>query len=686
MLNILSLSFWKNSIIVFIFILFVVIVLPEIKEWIINTPWENKGGHSHKNSIPAENLNRPKVSFKDYCRNVLRLTLLGFIITIGCGCLLFIFQNFSSDLKTIVKNGAFRIPNTDYIVNLKFLNYYLKFSSTWILIIAIASTCYLLFITLFRFKKNSTLKVPSSHMEVTVKNQPNYSGTMNKDCPPLSLLHQYEIQNSQQDETLKMRLQQCFDEYDLVFLSILKVEVGPTITRFTIKMDTSGRLNQLFKLEKEISMYLGVENISMSSSANGIIIDVPNKKKISVNFREVLGAFIKNKTGNPLNIPLGKTAIGNLQTMILNDAPHLLISGSTGSGKSVCINEIIISILYNATPNDVKFIFVDPKVVEMSCYNGIPHLLAPVITDPNKAAAMLEWAVQEMEERYKKLAAEGVRNIQSYNEKLRNKDKMPSIVIVIDELADLMLVAKKNKNKNENSVEESIQRLGQKARAAGIHLVVGTQRPSADVITGTIKTNIPARIAFQVADGLNSRIIIDSNGAEKLLGKGDGLLLTPGAITRFQSAFISDEEIERVVAWWKNQSNNYSKDKLNLNEVINCSLFDQENLEISINSNPEPNTTELNLKKDQTSSHDDCYNQLRLYIAKMALSEDEEVFLPSTRNIEEELKINHRYAIENLKRLSDEGWIIKIGDSPRTMKYQVLLSQDDALLELENNK
>ena len=689
MLNILDVYFWKNSIIILFLILFGVIIIPELKEWFINTPWESKGGSRSKKNTPADNGTKPKIPFKKYCLKVARLTVSGYIIIIFIGCILFVLKYFSYDLSNIVKKGSLTIPNTKYILNLKFLNNYLKFSITWLVILIIGILFFLLFKAIIRLKSN-TLKVPTKSSSEIIKSQPNYVGTICENCPPVSLLNQYQIQKASQDENIKLRLQQCFNEYGLGFLSIINVEIGPTITRFTIKMDTSGRLNLLFKIEREISMYLGVETISMSSSANGIIIDVPNKKKTSVSFREILENFTMIKTANPLHIPLGKTAIGNLQTLVLNDAPHLLISGSTGSGKSVCINEIIISILYNATPKDVKFIFVDPKVVEMSCYNGIPHLLAPVITDPNKAATMLEWAVQKMEERYKKLAAEGVRNIQSYNDKLKNREKMPSIVIVIDELADLMLVAKKGKNKNENSVEESIQRLGQKARAAGIHLVVGTQRPSADVITGTIKTNIPARIAFQVADGINSRIIIDSNGAEKLLGKGDGLLLTPGSLIRFQSAYISDEEIERVVTWWKNKNNdNNDKGILNLDQVINTDAsVENEMSQVNRSSNDfspvfDSNNGVSESNKIQISGNDDCYNQLKLYIARLALSDDDEVYLPSTRTIEEELRINHRYAIENLKKLADEGWILKTGDSPRFMKYQVLLSQDDASLELE---
>ncbi|PYG86564.1 FtsK/SpoIIIE family protein [Ruminiclostridium sufflavum DSM 19573] len=688
MLNILNIDFWKNSIIVLIFILSAVVILPELKEWFINTPWDSKG--SRQKNMQEENNNKAKMTFKEYVYKAVRHTVTGYLALIIIGCILFVLKNFSHGFGNAVKKGIYTIPNTRYALNISFLDYYLKFSIEWIIILATGLLAFLLFKKITGTKKG-TLKVPEKHKnEEPEKNKKAIcEGSLRQGCPPVSLLKQYQEQRADREKNenikLKLKLQQCFDEYSLSFLSIIKVEAGPTITRFTVRMDTTGRLNQLFKIEREISMYLGVESISMSYSASGVIIDVPNREKTNVSFREIIEDFSEIKTENPLHIPLGKTAIGNLQTLAINELPHLLISGSTGSGKSVCINEIIISILYNASPEEVKFIFVDPKVVEMSCYNGIPHLFAPVITEPAKAAAMLEWVVQQMEERYKRLAAEGVRNIQSYNEKLKNKEKMPSIIIVIDELADLMLVAKKGKNKNENSVEESIQRLGQKARAAGIHLIVGTQRPSADVITGTIKTNIPARIAFQVADGINSRIIIDCNGAEKLLGRGDGLLLTPGSLARFQSAFISDEEIEGVVTWWKNRDkDNTVKEYLDFNRAVT----DMEKEAIQDNNcfdaSHTVSDTGSNLNKAQLSGSEDCYKQLKQYIAKMALSDEEEVFLPRTRSMEEELGINHRYTIESLNRLAEEGWIIKTGngDSPRFMKYQLLLSQDDARLEL----
>ena len=269
--------------------------------------------------------------------------------------------------------------------------------------------------------------------------------------------------------------------------------------------------------------------------------------------------FQNNKS--KLTVALGKDVAGNIQLADIAKMPHVLIAGSTGSGKSVCINTIISSIIYNAKPSEVKMVMVDPKVVELSVYNGIPHLLIPVVTDPKKAAGALAWAVQEMDNRYNLFAAKGVRDIKGYNkaiEKEEGQGTLPQIVIIVDELADLMMVAAKD-------VEEAICRLAQKARAAGMHLVIATQRPSVDVITGLIKANVPSRIAFAVSSQVDSRTILDQVGAEKLLGKGDMLYFPSGASkpTRVQGAFVSDEEVEQIVNFVKsNGTAVYSEDIL----------------------------------------------------------------------------------------------------------------------------
>ncbi len=290
-------------------------------------------------------------------------------------------------------------------------------------------------------------------------------------------------------------------------------------------------------------------------------IEVPNSSREAVHLREVLDSDVFKTNESKLAIALGKDVAGEVQLADIAKMPHILIAGSTGSGKSVCINTIITSILYHAKPSEVKFVMVDPKVVELSVYNGIPHLLIPVVTDPRKAAGALAWAVQEMDNRYNLFAEKGVRDLKGYNKAIEHEEgvgQLPQIVIIVDELADLMMVAK-------NDVEDAICRLAQKARAAGMHLVIATQRPSVDVITGLIKANVPSRIAFAVSSQVDSRTILDSVGAEKLLGKGDMLYFPSGAPkpARVQGAFVTDDEVEKIVSFIKsNGTAIYSEDIL----------------------------------------------------------------------------------------------------------------------------
>ena len=349
-----------------------------------------------------------------------------------------------------------------------------------------------------------------------------------------------------------------------VSAKVENVSVGPAITRYELKPAEGVRVSKIANLADDIALNLAAETIRIEAPIPGkqaVGIEVPNKEKQTVHLREVLesGEFQNNKS--KLSVALGKDVAGNTQLADIAKMPHVLIAGSTGSGKSVCINTIITSIIYNAKPSEVKLVMVDPKVVELSVYNGIPHLLIPVVTDPKKAAGALAWAVQEMDDRYNKFASKGVRDLKGYNkliEKEEENAKLPQIVIIVDELADLMMVAAKD-------VEEAICRLAQKARAAGMHLVIATQRPSVDVITGLIKANIPSRIAFAVSSQVDSRTILDSVGAEKLLGKGDMLFFPAGAPkpSRVQGDFVSDDEVEKIVDFVKsNGTATYSEDIL----------------------------------------------------------------------------------------------------------------------------
>ena len=361
-----------------------------------------------------------------------------------------------------------------------------------------------------------------------------------------------------------------------VSAKVENVSVGPAITRYELKPAEGVRVSKIANLADDIALNLAAETIRIEAPIPGkqaVGIEVPNKEKEAVHLREVLDSPEFRESKSKLTIALGKDVAGNIQLADIAKMPHVLIAGSTGSGKSVCINTIITSIVYNSKPSEVKLLMVDPKVVELSVYNGIPHLLIPVVTDPRKAAGALAWAVQEIDDRYNKFASKGVRDLKGYNhaiEKENETGKLPQIVIIIDELADLMMVAAKE-------VEESICRLAQKARAAGMHLVIATQRPSVDVITGLIKANVPSRIAFAVSSQVDSRTILDSVGAEKLLGKGDMLFFPAGAPkpSRVQGAFVTDEEVEKIVDFIKsNGTATYSEDILE--SIENSNKTDKE--------------------------------------------------------------------------------------------------------------
>ena len=349
-----------------------------------------------------------------------------------------------------------------------------------------------------------------------------------------------------------------------VSAKVENVSVGPAITRYELKPAEGVRVSKIANLADDIALNLAAETIRIEAPIPGkqaVGIEVPNKEREAVHLREVLDEDKFKESESKLTVALGKDAAGEIQLADIAKMPHVLIAGSTGSGKSVCINTIITSIIYKAKPSEVKFVMVDPKVVELSVYNGIPHLLIPVVTDPRKAAGALAWAVQEMDNRYNLFANKGVRDLKGYNkaiEKEEGSGKLPQIVIIVDELADLMMVAK-------GDVEDAICRLAQKARAAGMHLVIATQRPSVDVITGLIKANVPSRIAFAVSSQVDSRTILDSIGAEKLLGKGDMLYFPSGASkpSRVQGAFVTDDEVEKIVDFVKsNGTATYSEDIL----------------------------------------------------------------------------------------------------------------------------
>lgn len=396
--------------------------------------------------------------------------------------------------------------------------------------------------------------------------------------PPISLLHTPSRKGGGNSKaTLQetaAKLQQILKNFG-VNVTVTDVSCGPAVTRYEIQPEMGVKVSKIVNLADDIKLNLAAADIRIEAPIPGkaaVGIEVPNKQKVVVSFRELVESPEFQDSESKISFAVGRDIAGKVVISNIAKMPHLLIAGATGSGKSVCINTIIMSILYKASPKEVKLIMVDPKVVELSVYNGIPHLLIPVVTDPKKAAGALHWAVTEMMDRYEKFADAGVRDMKGYNAKIKNGtmkinhngqmvdvavEKMPQIVIIVDELADLMMVAA-------SEVEESICRLAQLARAAGIHLIIATQRPSVNVITGLIKANMPSRIAFSVTSNIDSRTILDMGGAEKLLGNGD-MLYYPQGFTkplRVQGAFVTDDEVAKVVDFLSkhNEAGTYSEE------------------------------------------------------------------------------------------------------------------------------
>lgn len=396
--------------------------------------------------------------------------------------------------------------------------------------------------------------------------------------PPIDLLNKASRKsgNAQEEEqSLRMKAAKLEDTLHSfnIDAKVTNVTQGPAVTRYEVHPNSGVKVKGIKNLSDDIALNMEAKSIRIEAPIPGkaaVGIEIENDRINMVTVREIIDSAAFKKAESKITFAVGKDIAGKAIVADLKSMPHMLIAGSTGSGKSVCINSIIASILYKATPDEVKLVLIDPKVVELANYNGIPHLLIPVVTEPAKAAAALNWAVAEMDERYRKFAKEGVRELASYNKTMKAKEEadkvMPQVVIIIDELADLMMAAP-------SQVEESICRLAQKARAAGMHLIVATQRPSVDVITGVIKANIPSRIAFAVSSQFDSRTILDMAGAEKLVGKGDMLFnpLGSGKPTRVQGTFISDQEVHDIIEFVKSQVEeiNYSDNVMDTIERAN---------------------------------------------------------------------------------------------------------------------
>jgi len=424
-----------------------------------------------------------------------------------------------------------------------------------------------------------------NNVSLKAKNKDYYS---NYKLPALTLLDEPNKPKLPYDKTVAIEKAKNIEEKLLNFGiegKITEIKPGPVITMYEYKPQAGTKINKIASLSNDLAMSLKATRVRIVAPIPGkdvVGIEVPNENRETVYLKELLSKDRFKKDTSPIFLSLGKDISGSPMFMDLKKAPHLMIAGTTGSGKSVFLHSIIASMFYKASPQDLRFIMIDPKMLELSGYEDIPHLLHPVVTDPKKSAAALKWAVKEMETRYKLLSDIGVRDIDSYNNKIKNNsdydsktDVLPYIVIIIDELADLMFVAP-------NEIKESITRLSQMARAAGIHLIVASQRPSADVVAGLIKANFPARISFAVSSKTDSRIILDSSGAEELLGKGDMLLLQPpNNLIRIQGSIISDKERENIASHLKIQGKpDYNSD---ITKLINDNV---ENDELNIEKDP----------------------------------------------------------------------------------------------------
>ena len=430
-------------------------------------------------------------------------------------------------------------------------------------------------------EKEEPIAVDDSTGEVVEKVE--YTSNAFYRCPPYSLLSKpQKSKGGDSKETIHHNvetLHQVFKDFGIDG-RVVAINPGPTVTQYEVEIKSGTRLSKISSIHGEIALALAAKDVRIQTPIPGkstIGIEIPNKTTSMVCVREILESIPKNMESSKLCVTLGRNIMGRPIYTEINKTPHLLVAGSTGSGKSVCINSIIVSMLMRAKPDEVKLVLVDPKKVELSMYNGVPHLLTPVVTDPRKANIALKKIVTEMENRYEMFSESGTKNISGYNayvdkhnEENSNKlRKLPYIVVIIDELADLMLVAAKE-------VEDSIMRITQMARAAGIHLIVATQRPSTDVITGVVKANIPSRISFAVSSSIDSRTILDMTGAEKLLGKGDMLFLPQGENTplRIQGTFISDDEIKAVVDYTiKQQIAHYDQTFLMDEEEMNATTM-----------------------------------------------------------------------------------------------------------------
>lgn len=497
------------------------------------------------------------------------------------------------------------------------------------------------------------------------------SPTKKYQLPPISLLNQPKKKQKGMDSNAIEKnieiLEQVLRDFKING-KVVEVHIGPTVAQYELEIASGTRVNKITSINREIALALAKKDVRIEApipGKNTVGIEFANEVATPVSFYEIINSsLMQNALDKKLMVPLGKSIMGDIGVCEINKMPHMLIAGTTGSGKSVCVNGIICSILMRARPDEVKLVMVDPKVVELSVYNGIPHLLCPVVSDPKKAAVALAKMVAEMERRYETFSESKTKNIEGYNayvdkfnsnikEEYEKKQRMPYIVVIIDELADLMMVAAKE-------VEDSILRITQKARAAGIHLIVATQRPSTEVITGLIKANIPSRISFAVGSGIDSRTILDQTGAEKLLGKGDMLFLPIGqnSPVRIQGSFITDDEIKKIIDFTiEQQKAQYDEALLNLEDV--------ESREKS-NSSSATNTEEID-------DEDPLYNEIVEFVIHTQKA--------SASLLQRKFKLGYNRAARIIDLLEERGII---GPANGSKPREVLVQLDNNQLDTQN--
>ncbi|MBP5625104.1 MAG: DNA translocase FtsK [Lachnospiraceae bacterium] len=512
-----------------------------------------------------------------------------------------------------------------------------------------------------------TLKAEKSSSAVKVENK---SINHKYEFPSINLLTKNTSKNgSDSEESIKSTARKLISTLELfgVKASVDTISQGPTVTRFELIPEPGTKVSRIKGLSDDIKLNLATSDIRIEAPIPGkaaVGIEIPNKEAQSVLLRDLIDTQEFKQSGSDLTFAVGKDISGKVIVYDIDQFPHLLIAGATGSGKSVCINTLIVSLIYKAHPNDVKMIMIDPKVVELSVYNGIPHLMIPVVTDPKKAAAALNWAVTEMMERYKKFADLNVRDLKGYNKAVEQREKeegpsdihkkLPQIIVIVDELADLIMVAK-------NDVEDAICRLAQLARACGIHLIIATQRPSVDVITGLIKANMPSRLAFAVSSNIDSRTILDMGGAEELLGKGDMLFYPKGLKkpVRLQGAFVSDSDVNKIVDFLKPQAGAFSSDSDEITQKIEASS----------------NASSSGLGQ---SSSDSDYDDLFIEAGKYVISNNK----ASIGNLQRVYRIGFNRAARIMDKLAEVG-VVSADDGTKARTVLMSMEQFENFIENE---